>query len=91
MDLNHRPELYESPALPAELRQHIWSFYTAVYIITLHFLAPFGIRWGISTYKGKNRMVPRVRIELTTPAFSGPRSTTELPRHHFFKYYHNRR
>lgn len=27
------------------------------------------------------RMVPRGRIELPTPAFSGPRSTDELPRH----------
>ncbi len=26
-------------------------------------------------------VVPRVRIELTTPGSSGPRSTTELPRH----------
>ena len=26
-------------------------------------------------------MVPRGRIELPTPAFSGPRSTGELPRH----------
>jgi hypothetical protein len=26
-------------------------------------------------------MVPRGRIELPTPAFSGPRSTDELPRH----------
>ena len=26
-------------------------------------------------------MVPRDRIELSTPAFSGQRSTTELPRH----------
>ena len=26
-------------------------------------------------------MVPRGRIELPTPAFSGQRSTTELPRH----------
>jgi hypothetical protein len=28
-----------------------------------------------------NRSVPRGRIELPTPAFSGPRSTDELPRH----------
>ena len=27
------------------------------------------------------KMVPRGRIELPTPAFSGQRSTTELPRH----------
>jgi hypothetical protein len=27
------------------------------------------------------RMVPGARIELATPAFSGRRSTTELPRH----------
>ena len=27
------------------------------------------------------RMVPRGRVELPTPAFSGPRSTGELPRH----------
>ena len=27
------------------------------------------------------KMVPRSRIELPTPAFSGLRSTTELPRH----------
>ena len=26
-------------------------------------------------------MVPRGRVELPTPAFSGPRSTGELPRH----------
>jgi hypothetical protein len=26
-------------------------------------------------------MVPRARIGLATPAFSGPRSTNELPRH----------
>ncbi len=31
-------------------------------------------------------MVPRGRIELPTPAFSGPRSTDELPRHR-----HNKR
>ena len=28
--------------------------------------------------------VPRRRIELPTPAFSGPRSTTELPRLNLF-------
>jgi hypothetical protein len=28
-------------------------------------------------------MVPRARIELATPAFSGPRSTSELPRHRY--------
>ena len=27
------------------------------------------------------KVVPRGRIELPTPAFSGPRSTDELPRH----------
>src|SRR5579884_4091514 len=32
-------------------------------------------------------MVPRVRIELTTPASSGLRSTTELPRHSYQKFY----
>ena len=32
------------------------------------------------------RMVPRGRVELPTPAFSGPRSTGELPRHR-----HNKR
>src|ERR1700683_2518203 len=31
-------------------------------------------------------MVPRGRVELPTPAFSGPRSTGELPRHR-----HNKR
>src|SRR5271170_635182 len=28
-------------------------------------------------------MVPRGRVELPTPAFSGPRSTGELPRHRY--------
>jgi hypothetical protein len=28
-------------------------------------------------------MVPRGKIELPTPAFSGPRSTGELPRHRY--------
>src|SRR5271168_3531892 len=30
---------------------------------------------------GAMQVVPRGRIELPTPAFSGPRSTGELPRH----------
>ncbi len=30
-------------------------------------------------------MVPGARIELATPAFSGRRSTTELPRHVVFR------
>jgi hypothetical protein len=30
-------------------------------------------------------MVPGARIELATPAFSGRRSTTELPRHKWFR------
>jgi hypothetical protein len=30
-------------------------------------------------------MVPGARIELATPAFSGRRSTTELPRHVWFR------
>jgi hypothetical protein len=30
-------------------------------------------------------MVPGARIELATPAFSGRRSTTELPRHLLFR------
>jgi hypothetical protein len=32
---------------------------------------------------GDMEMVPRARIELATPAFSGPRSTSELPRHRY--------
>src|ERR1700722_15485153 len=33
-------------------------------------------------------MVPRGRVELPTPAFSGPRSTGELPRHrHNLRFY----
>jgi hypothetical protein len=31
--------------------------------------------------KEKQILVPGARIELATPAFSGRRSTTELPRH----------
>lgn len=38
-------------------------------------------RKGFCLQKRKNSMVPGVRIELTTPASSGLRSTTELPRH----------
>ena len=35
-----------------------------------------------STNAGRIRwVVPRARIGLATPAFSGPRSTNELPRH----------
>src|SRR5690242_340279 len=32
-------------------------------------------------YRKSGRMVPGARIELATPAFSGRRSTSELPRH----------
>ncbi len=32
------------------------------------------------------KMVPRARIELATPAFSGQRSTTELPRRWSFRF-----
>jgi hypothetical protein len=35
--------------------------------------------WGRT--QAVENMVPRGRIELPTPAFSGPRSTGELPRH----------
>ncbi len=35
-----------------------------------------GISWGMAI-----SMVPGARIELATPAFSGRRSTNELPRH----------
>ena len=35
----------------------------------------------IGTYSADVRMVPGARIELATPAFSGRRSTNELPRH----------
>ena len=40
-------------------------------------------RLGISYLFGlcSNMMVPGARIELATPAFSGRRSTNELPRH----------
>jgi hypothetical protein len=31
-------------------------------------------------YVGEQNLVPGARIELATPAFSGRRSTTELPR-----------
>src|SRR5580704_4158248 len=34
-----------------------------------------------SIHIGRVRMVPGGRVELPTPAFSGPRSTGELPRH----------
>ena len=48
---------------------------------------PFHLRWNPLRYRGMNcelpPMVPRVRIELTTPASSGLRSTTELPRLHW--------
>ncbi len=36
---------------------------------------------GIGTCLADVRMVPGARIELATPAFSGRRSTSELPRH----------
>src|ERR1017187_2504654 len=36
-------------------------------------------------------MVPRGRVELPTPAFSGPRSTGELPRHREQTFYAKRR
>src|SRR6266478_8212363 len=38
----------------------------------------------IGTYSADVRMVPGARIELATPAFSGRRSTNELPRHRRF-------
>src|ERR1700730_9957786 len=41
---------------------------------------PYKIRTR-SAVTRKKEMVPRGRIELPTPAFSGPRSTDELPRH----------
>jgi hypothetical protein len=38
----------------------------------------------VGTYLGQYAgMVPRGRVELPTPAFSGPRSTGELPRHRY--------
>ena len=33
----------------------------------------------------EQNLVPGARIELATPAFSGRRSTTELPRHVWFR------
>ena len=40
------------------------------------------LRRGMETGRqAANRMVPGGRVELPTPAFSGPRSTGELPRH----------
>jgi hypothetical protein len=44
---------------------------------------------GAISYQGRGkclqaiRVVPRGRVELPTPAFSGPRSTGELPRHRY--------
>jgi hypothetical protein len=35
-------------------------------------------------------MVPRARIGLATPAFSGPRSTGELPRHRCVKRFYGK-
>jgi hypothetical protein len=35
-------------------------------------------------------MVPRGRVELPTPAFSGPRSTGELPRHRYSKRFYGK-
>jgi Protein of unknown function (DUF2950) len=37
--------------------------------------------WEIGICLADLRMVPGARIELATPAFSGRRSTSELPRH----------
>src|SRR5204863_4319410 len=47
---------------------------------------------GSSRYgEEKTKLVPGARIELATPAFSGRRSTTELPRQWYrFKYFRER-
>src|SRR5260370_36830675 len=37
------------------------------------------------TKRWRERVVPGARIELATPAFSGRRSTNELPRHRRFR------
>src|SRR5215472_7979564 len=42
---------------------------------------------GGTRYAG---MVPRGRVELPTPAFSGPRSTGELPRHRNSKQFYGK-
>jgi hypothetical protein len=41
----------------------------------------FRVTGGTGIYSADVRMVPGARIELATPAFSGRRSTSELPRH----------
>ena len=68
-DSNGQPSAYEALAPPLSYAG-LYSTNTQIMIIVAHVLLCATII-----------MVPRVRIELTTPAFSGPRSTTELPRH----------
>src|SRR6266404_1063525 len=49
------------------------------------------IEWGfVSALVTRAKMVPGGRVELPTPAFSGPRSTGELPRHRGSKRFYGR-
>ena len=46
-------------------------------------LVPRPCAYALGSALTCNKLVPRRRIELPTPAFSGPRSTTELPRQNY--------
>lgn len=80
-DLNLRPSDYESPALTAELRSLVMTwFYADLYFVQFIGVVSFRQQKTASWTATCTMPVPRERIELSTQGFSVLCSTTELPR-----------